>query len=229
MQQAAKPLPKAAPSSASRSTPPPSPPPSPASNPSSPDPGDQSADSFSEAIDLNRAGLLHISNPYHWLNGELSDSPIPTKLGPQQTLEQLYDDVLGPSPSPRPKTRDTAPPVTPQPPPLTLPDASPSPSTSTRTTWANQPQYHPPPAAQPPAVADAQNRIRHQQTQSQGLPPLLQRVHHRAFHLAPVSSANQAQHLRQLQPGYAGQPGLITSGTATTRKRIRKRSRGDIW
>ena len=160
-----------------------------------------------------------MSSRFHWLNGVLVDSPVPQKLGPELTLEQLCDQVLGPVQSPRPKTRDTAPLATlPDPPPLALPTASPSSSSSARTTWATQPQGHPPPAAQLSAVADAQYRNWLQKTQSQGLlRPQLQRVPHRALHLAPVASASQVQHQRHsgLQPGYAGQPGSATNGTAT--------------
>ena len=172
-----------------------------------------------------------MSSRFHWLNGVLVDSPVPQKLGPELSHEELVTLFLGPPASPTPKTRDTAPPpATLQPPTLTLPVASSSSSSSARTTWATQPQGHPPPAAQLSAVADAQYRNWQQKTQSQGLlRPQLQRVQDRALHLAPVASASQLQHQRQLQPGFApgfaGQPGLATNGTATTRKR----DRGDIW
>ena len=97
-------------------------------------------------------------------------------------------------------------------------------------TWATQPQGHPPPAAQLSAVADAQYRNWLQKTQSQGLlRPQLQRVPHRALHLAPVSSAAQAPLPGGLQLGYATQPGASANGSATACKRSRKRDRGDRW
>jgi hypothetical protein len=172
-----------------------------------------------------------VSSEYHWLNEVLVDSPPPQKLGPELTYDQLCDQVLGPAQSPRPKTRDTAPPATlPDPPPLALPTTSPSPSSSTRTTWANQPQSHPPLAAQPSAVTDARYRIWQQKTQSQGLlRPQLQRVQDRALHLAPVHSAAQVPLPCGLQLGYATQPDASANGSATACKRSRKRDRGDRW
>jgi hypothetical protein len=172
-----------------------------------------------------------VSSKYHWLNGVLVDSPVPQKLGPELTLDQLCDQVLGPVQSPRPKTRDTAPLATlPDPPPLALPTTSPSSSSSARTTWATQPQGHPPPAAQLSAVADAQYRNWLQKTQSQGLlRPQLQRVPHRALHLAPVPSAAQVPLPCGLQLGYATQPDASANGSATACKRSRKRDRGDRW